>query len=351
MLDFARSRIAHNFDFRRSMLLGAAGILTLSGLANAPQSEAQSAAVAAPKFEVASIRPAASTSNLATTFGGGNAPPPPGGGGCIGRSTVDASRINRLCVSLRALLLDAFAVVPGRLLAPDWTDTQRFDISAKLPEGASQEQLSGMLQSLLEDRFRLTFHRQSREGSVNALVVAKGGLKVKPASPASAQPAWVAAARAVSGCYGSGNIGGIQFRSIAVPSSDGASMNVYQSPSMGFVRRSNAGGPGGTTHYEAPSITFEGLADLAVIAGNGLDPAVLDMTGLKGRYQVDLALSTADLIAFLTGPGPKDAAGVQDAQPGMVQDGLKKLGLQLESRKVPVETIVVDHLEKTPTEN
>jgi len=350
MLDFARSRIAHKFVFRERLLLGASGILTLSGLVNPPRSKAQSAAAAGPKFEVTSIRPAASTPNIATAVGG-NAPPPPGGGGCIGRSTMDASRINRVCVSLKALLLDAFAVVPGRLLAPDWTDTQRFDISAKLAEGTSQEQLPGMLQSLLEDRFKLSFHRQSKEGSVNALVVAKGGLKVKPTSPTSVQPAWVAAVVAMSGPYGSGNIGGIRFRSIAVPSSDGASTNVYQSPSMGFVRRSNTSGPGGTTHYEAPSITFEGLADLAVIAGNGLDPAVLDMTGLKGRYQVDLAVSTSDLIAFLTGPGPKDAASVQDAQRSMVEEGLKKLGLQLESRKVPVDTIVVDHLEKTPTEN
>jgi uncharacterized protein (TIGR03435 family) len=331
-------------DFGRSLVLGAAGLLSL----------AQSAAAAQPKFEVASIRPAASAQNIATGGDGrgGNPPPPPlGGSGCMGRSTMDAGRFDRLCVSLRALLLDAFAVVPGSLLAPDWTDTQRFDISAKLPEGGSLEQLPGMLQSLLEDRFRLTFHREYKERAVNALVVAKGGLKLKPSAPDSAQPSWVGTAMAVSGPYGAGNIGGIRFRSIAVPDSGGAPTSVWQSPSMGFVRRSNTGGPGGITHYEAPNITFEGLADLAVIAGNGLDPAVVDITGLKGRYQADLAVSMADLIASLTGPGPKDAATVQDAQLSMVQEGLRKLGLQLESRKVPVETIVVDHLEKTPTGN
>lgn len=343
MLDFAGSRIAQNS--RKRTMPGAAGLLALSGLVNPLQSEAQSATAAAPKFEVASIRPAASMSNFGTTRGG-NAPPPPPGGGCVGRSTVDASRINRQCVSLRALLLEAFAVVPGRLLAPEWTDTQRFDVSAKLPEGTSQEQIPQMLQSLLEDRFSLSFHRQSKEGSVSALVLAKGGLKVKPAT--SAPPAWVAAAMAASGTYGSGNIGGIRFRSIVVSGSGGASMSIYQNPAMGFVRRSNTGA---ATHYEAPGITFEGLADLAVIAGNGLNPAVVDMTGLKGRYEVDLAVSTADLIAFLAGAATKDAASVQDAQRSMVQEALKRLGLQLESRKAPVETVVVDHLEKTPTEN
>ena len=257
------------------------------------------------------------------------------------------------------LLLDAFAVPAGRLQGPDWMDAQRFDISAKLPEGATADQLPEMFQALLEERFGLVFHRESKEGSVTALVVAKGGLKVKPAAPESAQPAWVAAAAAVSGPSGNGNIGGIRFRSILVPSvvpnvlpnSDGAPMSVWQSPSMGFVWRSNTGGLRGIIHYEAPSITFEGLANLAVIAGNGLDPAVVDMTGLKGRYQLNLDTSMADLIAFLTGPGPKDPGAMQDAQLSMVQDGLRKLGLQLEPRKAPVETIIIDRLEKTPTAN
>jgi uncharacterized protein (TIGR03435 family) len=265
---------------------------------------------------------------------------------------MDAGRIDQGCVSLKELLLlDAFAIPASRLQGPDWMDAQRFDISAKLPEGATADQLPEMFQALLEERFGLAFHREHKEGSVNALVVGKGGLKVKPAAPESAQPAWVAAAAAVSGPSGNGNIGGIRFRSIVAPSSDGGPMSVWQSPSMGFVRRSNTGGLRGIIHYEAPSITFEGLANLAVIAGNGLDPAVVDMTGLKGRYQVNLDTSMADLIAFLTGPGPKDAAAMQDAQLGMVRDGLKKLGLQLEPRKTPVETIVIDRLEKTPTAN
>jgi uncharacterized protein (TIGR03435 family) len=259
--------------------------------------------------------------------------------------------VDRICVTLRdLLLLDVFAVPRGRLIVPDWTDDQRFDISAKLPEGATRAQLPEMFQTLLEDRFRLAFHRESREGIVNALVVSKGGLKVKPAAPESEWPAWVAAAAAASGPYGNGNIGGTRFRSITVPGLDGATV-VMQSPSLGFVRRSNTGGLGGIIHYEAPSITFEGLADLAVVAGNGLDPAVADMTGLKGRYQVNLDLSMADLIAAIGAATPGDRAALQDAQLQVVQDGLKRLGLQLESRKAPVETIVVDHLEKQPTEN
>jgi len=125
---------------------------------------------------------------------------------------------------------------------------------------------------------------------------------------------------------------------------------------MGFVRRSDTGGAagGGIIHYEAPSITFEGLADLAVIAGsNSLDLAVVDMTGLKGRYQVNLDVSRADfdVIAAIS-EGPREAQQkLQNAMLKVVQDGLKKLGLQLEPRKAPVGTVIIEHLEKMPTAN
>jgi uncharacterized protein (TIGR03435 family) len=294
------------------------------------------------KFEVASIRPGAPA--RAITGRGGEAPaaPPPGGPACapVARTTMDAGRIDFVCISLKQLLLEAFAIPSGLLLAPDWTETDAFDISAKLPNGATHEQLPKMFQSLLEDRFGLTFHRGAKEGTVNALVVAKGGLKVRPAAPDSAQPAWVLVAAAAKAPYGYGR-GARQI-----------SPGVFQSSSMGFVRRSDTGGPGGIIHYEAPSISSEGLAALARFAGIGMDPAVgiVDMTGLKGRYQVNLDVSMTDLFAAIAA-GPRDAASMQGAWLNMVQDGLKKLGLQLEPRKAPVETIVVDHLEKTPTGN
>lgn len=270
-------------DLARRSVPVSVGALILVGLLSLDHSEAQAQST---KFEVASIRPAAPTPTVPSTGGGGNAPPPPPGGGCMGRRTMDAGRYNLVCVSMKSLLLDAFGVAQSRLVAPDWTDTQQFDISAKLPEGASQERLPAMVRSLLEERFKLAFHRQSEDGPINALVVSKGGPALKPAPPA--QPAWAVEA-AAGGSYGAGNIGGIQFRSIPVPSATGPAV-VYNSPAMGYVRRSSSGGPQGTTRYEAPSITMEGLAHLAVVAGNGLDPAVVDMTGLQGRYQLELVV-------------------------------------------------------------
>jgi uncharacterized protein (TIGR03435 family) len=254
---------------------------------------------------------------------------------------MDAGRIDFVCISLKQLLLEAFAIPTGLLLAPDWTETDAFDISAKLPNGATHEQLPEMFQSLLEDRFGLTFHRGAKEGTVNALVVAKGGLKVRPAAPDSAQPAWVSVAAAAKAPYSYGR-GARQI-----------SPGVFQSSSMGFVRRSDTGGPGGIIHYEAPSISSEGLAALARFAGIGMDPAVgiVDMTGLKGRYQVNLDVSMTEVVAAIVSAPRNDPAFMQGVWLNMVEDGLKKLGLQLEPRKAPVETIVVDRLEKTPTPN
>lgn len=79
------------------------------------------------------------------------------------------------------------------------------------------------------------------------------------------------------------------------------------------------------------------LADLAVIAGDGLDPAVVDMTGLKSRYQVSLDISMAsraDVVAAIL-DGDRELATLQKAKADLkaVQDGLKKLGLELEPRK------------------
>lgn len=259
---------------------------------------------------------------------------------------MDAGHVALVCMNLKGLLLEAFGVYPNALQAPDWTDTTAFDIAAKLGERASLDQLPEMFQSLLEDRFGLTFHRETKDGAVNALVVARAGLKMSPAAAASEQPHWVSAAAAVKGPYSYG-AGGV--RSISVPGSSGATETVLQSPSMGFVRRFDTGR---IIHYEAPSITFEGLAALVKFAGPGMDPSVsvLDMTGLKGRYQANLDVSMVDVIAAIRA-GPREPDSAQRAWLDVMQDGLKKLGLQLEPRKAPVSIIVIDHLEKMPTDN
>jgi uncharacterized protein (TIGR03435 family) len=117
---------------------------------------------------------------------------------------------------------------------------------------------------------------------------------------------------------------------------------------MGTVRNIESGSPKYINRFESPGITFGGLADLLTIAGVVDPEPVIDLTGEKGRYQVVLEMSMAELQAL-------SSSGSRDDLPGAslkaAQDGLKKLGLQLEHRKVPIEVLVVDHLEKAPTEN
>ena len=117
---------------------------------------------------------------------------------------------------------------------------------------------------------------------------------------------------------------------------------------MGTVRKSETGSPNYIERYEASSITLDGLADLLTIAGIGPEP-VVNATGEQGRYQITLELSKAELERLLS--EPHDRADIQSADLKAARDGLKKLGLQLERRKAPVEMLVIDNLEKTPIEN
>jgi uncharacterized protein (TIGR03435 family) len=103
---------------------------------------------------------------------------------------------------------------------------------------------------------------------------------------------------------------------------------------------------------EAPNTTFEGLAQLLTEL---MRQPVVDLTALKGRYQVvlDLVLSGGDDAVPRGGPdGPGGAAAsAPDPRVNAVIGALDKIGLKMDSRKMPVETVVVDHVEKTPTDN
>src|SRR5207248_791060 len=75
-----------------------------------------------------------------------------------------------------------YGMKPYQITGPDWMATTRFDITAKIPAGASKDDVNKMLQSLLEDRFKLTSHKTTAEHPVLALVVGKGGSKLKPST-------------------------------------------------------------------------------------------------------------------------------------------------------------------------
>jgi uncharacterized protein (TIGR03435 family) len=270
---------------------------------------------------------------------------------------MDQSRVDIGCATLTSLIGYAFRIRPYRVAGPDWMvgrAATRFDIDAKLPQDASEKQVPEMLQALLADRFKLAIHRGTKEQEVSALVVAKGGLKVKEAAP-GADASAMAADDPNAPASTLTQVGGLQTVRTPLPNADGKGY-VLTNPRMGAVRATE--GPSYTFRWDAPSTTFAGLADL--LDGIGPLPDITDMTRLKGRYQVvlEVSLGTAfDVAAARMEPGggpPGDPAEDQDLRDALMKalnDGLRKLGLQLEHRKGTVETLVVDHVEKTPSGN
>jgi uncharacterized protein (TIGR03435 family) len=215
-----------------------------------------------------------------------------------------------------------------------------FDISATMPPSASEGQVPEMLRALLADRFKLVVHRESKETSIYALVVGKDGLKMKEAAPG-------ADAQAPPG--GIDTKSGIQYRGARITSPNGNGFTILMTnPDMGTVRESPTMSLDGIRRLEAPSTTLEGLAELLTIVVAPQIP-FRDVTGIKRRFQVVLDVSLKDFQAVMA--GPHDPADAQNAMLKAGQDAVKKFGLQLEPRRGSVDTIVVDHVEKTPTEN
>src|SRR5215471_2487187 len=132
-----------------------------------------------PAFEVASIKPAPPISQLAQQIQSGKLH--------VGMS-IDGARVDFGFVSLADLIAQAYKIKPYQLTGPDWMRHERFDVLAKLPEGASKDQVPEMLQALLAERFRLAIHRDSKEQPVYALVVGKNGLKMKESPPEADAP-------------------------------------------------------------------------------------------------------------------------------------------------------------------
>jgi uncharacterized protein (TIGR03435 family) len=284
-----------------------------------------------PAFEVATIKPATLPGPAQVAAGKIH----------IGMN-VDGARVDIGAMSLADLIRVAYRVKAYQVSGPAWMTTARFDVMAKIPEGGSKDQVPEMLQALLAERFGLKFHRESQEHSVYALVAAKGGPKLKEAPPDEPMPP-------------------------ADDKSGGMTIGTEKGPvrvtndSKGVVVR----GANGTTrmtmvdgkmHMEASKISMEGFAELL---SRFVDRPVVDMTEIKGDYQISLELSMDDLRAMARsqgmvlpgGPGDKPADTASDPSGGTIFQAVQQLGLKLEARKAPLDTILIDHIEKTPTEN
>jgi uncharacterized protein (TIGR03435 family) len=303
----------------------------------------------APAFEVASIRPATVPRPLSPGDGGFFCP-----FGCFngGRVKVDRARVDISFMALDQLILRAYGIKPHQLSGPDWMKNQRFDILANIPDGASAGAVPEMLKALLADRFKLATHRDVREQPVYALMVDKGGPKLQ--------------------------------KSVEVDDADKPGDLPLSSP-QGPVRlrrlddgASTVGGPWGPIrmHFSTPEgkgpetellkVTMPMLADAMT---QFMDRPVVDATDLKGDYQVVLSMQDVDpfvrvkaaAFGFPIPPPPGDAPNAPAGNgPATASDPtgastifktMEKLGLKLNRTRAPVEMLVVDRLEKVPTEN
>jgi uncharacterized protein (TIGR03435 family) len=269
------------------------------------------AAPARLEFEVASIRPAAPGMPSMMNVG----------------LHIDGAQVRCTFLSMSDLLGMAYRLKNYQVDGPDWLKSERFDVSAKLPDGAPRAQVPEMLQTLLEGRFKLKTHRETRQLPVYALVVAKGGLKITPLADESGD---------------------------AVPSVDvkvsggreGVSLDLGHGSSFGI----------GGNKLQAKKLTMLSLADMLA---RFMDRPVVDMTETKGSFDYSLELTPEDFRAMTIRSAI--AAGVQlppealrlldGASASSLHTALQGIGLKLEPRKAPIEVMVVDHAEKTPTEN
>ncbi len=190
---------------------------------------------------------------------------------------------------LKSLIEEAYNVKDYQIAGPDWLGSLRFDVTATMPVGTPRDRMRLMLQQLLVERFKLAIHRETKDLPKYALVVSKNGPKMKAASP-----------------------GGTDMRS-------------------------------GFGHVEASNISMSGLAEKL---SSLLSRPVFDETGLTGGFNF-----TLDFTPETPEQTPNDKIETAANGPSIFTAVQEQLGLKLESRKGPLEVLVLDHIEKVPTEN
>jgi uncharacterized protein (TIGR03435 family) len=255
---------------------------------------------------------------------------------------IDGARVDIGNFTLGQLIAKAYDIKNYQLQGPNWMlpTAQRFDIVANLPPGATKEQVPQMLQALLAERFKLEVHKETKEQKVYAMVVGKGGIKMTETAAPAAAPDDPSAPK--PGVTGSSSV------AVNVSKSGGSEV----STGTGLRQKVTPSPDGKSVRFEiskaSMSLLSEGLTPL-------VDRPILDMTELKGDYDLSFELPMADVIAAQRAAGanvPQAAPGSEAADPvGSIYTAIQSLGLKLEPRKMPLTMIVVDKVEKMPTDN
>lgn len=228
---------------------------------------------------------------------------------------LPSGRFNATNIPLQAVIARAYNITYSAQLTggPDWVRSDRFDIEATalIPTGLSdtarEERMRLLLRSLLQDRFKLTIRSETKELPVYAVVKSKQGPKLQKAK--------------------------IDEKDCPESATSGADCHQF------------VGGQGRGLHGKAVD-----MSDLALFVSNWTDRPVIDKTGIKGLFEIE----SQPWQPFIPGPAPDSGAKSED---GSELGGLPtlftvfdQLGLKLEPQRAPLETFVIEHVEK-PNEN
>jgi uncharacterized protein (TIGR03435 family) len=268
-----------------------------------------------PEFEVASIRASADAGVNKVNLG----------------LHIDGSQVRCVAWTLRDYAGMAYKMKATLIFGPDWTGTDRFDISATFPAGTKDNQMPEMFQSLLADRFQLKFHREKREFPVYALLQGKPSPRLKE-SPAD-NPSEADDAKGTVNVAASGSAAGV-----------GVSLGNGSAYSLA------------NNKFEVKKLTMD---DFARNLERFSDRQIIDMTGLKGHYDFTLDLTPDDYRAMLMRAAisagmqlpPEAHRFLEGNSSAALGDALQQVGLRLEARKMPIDVIVIDSALKSPTGN
>ena len=246
-------------------------------------------------------------------------------------------------MSLADLIPYAYRVKRLQISVPSWMNETRWDISATIPKDETADRAPEMMQTLLAERFKLSVHEEKSEQPIYMLVVGKGGLKIQKTAAAEEEAS--AAQPAGSGSPAPGL--NVRINNDGVAISGGAAGSVRMTASRN-----------GGIQMQMPHITMEALSDRLT---QFMDRPVVDATQLNGSYQVALDLPVEAMngtafmqkLAALAGLGSFGIPGTSDFDSSIaaIIETVKALGLELQPRKAPLDTIIVDHGEKFPSAN
>jgi uncharacterized protein (TIGR03435 family) len=242
---------------------------------------------------------------------------------------IDGAHVRIASFSLRDLIVRAYGVKAGQVTGPDWIASERYDVNATLPAGSTADDIPVMLQALLTDRFKLKTHRDKKEFPVYALIIGKTPLKLIE----DAQDPETADSKGAVNAAATGSAAGV-------------SVNLGRGSYYTFA----------DNQFEAKKM---GINMLCLQLERYVDRPIINMTDLNGTYDITLKLTPEDyqamLIRIAVNSGvvlpPQVLQYMEGSSISSLFDGIQQAGLKLDPRKAPLDVIVVDQAQKTPTDN